>query len=79
MKTYVDNYIISAVVGNLFLNKQGGAMEKPVLSDHGFAASQVTKEEMGITTKLKIRGSALFMYRIFGGEKGDNRYHCIQN
>lgn len=73
MKIYVDNNILSAIIGNEFTDKDGDAMQKLALSDHEFLTSQITKQEMEKATLPKIKGAALFIYKIFGGEKFLNK------
>lgn len=48
-------------------------MEKLALSGHEFITSQITKQEMERTTSQEIRGAALFIYKIFGGDKFLNK------
>lgn len=73
MKIYVDNNILSSIIGNEFSDEVGAAMEKIAVSDHEFVTSQVTRQEMEKTSSQKIKGAALFIYRIFGGEKFLNK------
>ncbi|HLD50954.1 hypothetical protein A3K34_02550 [candidate division WWE3 bacterium RIFOXYC1_FULL_40_10] len=73
MKIYVDNNILSAIIGNQFTVDDGNAMQKLALSDHEFITSQITKQEMDKATVPKIKGAALFIYKIFGGEKFLNK------
>lgn len=73
MKIYVDNNILSSIIGNEFSDEVGMAMEKLALSDYEFVTSQVTRQEMEKSSSKKIKGAALFMYRIFGREKFLNK------
>lgn len=73
MKIYVDNNILSSIIGNEFTDKDGEAMQKLALSDHEFVTSQITKHEMEKATLPKIKGAALFIYKIFCGEKFLNK------
>ncbi len=73
MKIYIDNNILSAIIGNEFSDADGEAMLKLALSDHEFTTSQITKQEMEKAILPKIKGAALFIYKIFGGEKFLNK------
>jgi hypothetical protein len=55
MKIYVDNNILSAIIGNEFTDEDGEAMQKLALSDHEFTTSQITKQEMEKASLPKIK------------------------
>lgn len=71
MKIYIDNNILSNLVGGIdrLSDEAGMALQKLAMSDHEFITSPITKLEMEKTPNKKVKGAVLFIYKTFGGEK----------
>lgn len=71
MKIYLDNNILSNIVGGVerLSDETGIAFQKLAMSDNQFITSPVTQYEMEKTTNQKVKGAILFIYKIFGGYK----------
>lgn len=71
MKIYLDNNILSNIVGgvNRLSNETGEALQKLAMSDHEFITSPITQLEMEKTPNQIVRGAVLFIYKTFGGRK----------
>lgn len=74
MKIYIDTNILSNLVGGIdrLTEETGKALEKLASSNHTFITSPVMEPEMKKSTKVQVKGSILFLYKIFGGTKNLN-------
>lgn len=73
MKIYVDTNILSVLVGLEIKSEDALALEKLALSNHEFYTSKLTEYEMKKCRNPKVKGSILFIYKIFGGNKFFNK------
>jgi hypothetical protein len=71
MKIYLDNNILSNIVGGIdrLSDETSIALQKLAMSDHEFITSPITQLEMEKTPNQRVKGAVLFIYKTFGGEK----------
>lgn len=72
-KIYLDNNILSGLVGLEHSPEDGLALQKLALSDHEFITSPLTEMEMEGCSRDDVKGAVMFIYKVFGGEKKLNK------